>query len=67
MVARREEQLAALGTTDFSYKHDTAEDSTFQLVDSSKLQSRSKNSCLYVLYVRIVCILGTYRNVLIDE
>eukprot|EP01036_Dinobryon_divergens_P028544 gene28544-37502_t len=29
---RREEQLAALGTTDFSYKHDAAEDSTFQLI-----------------------------------
>lgn len=35
---RREEATS----TDFSYKHDAAEDSTFQLVDTSKTQSKSK-------------------------
>eukprot|EP00597_Dinobryon_sp_UTEXLB2267_P016926 CAMPEP_0201109842 /NCGR_PEP_ID=MMETSP0812-20130820/67985_1 /ASSEMBLY_ACC=CAM_ASM_000668 /TAXON_ID=98059 /ORGANISM="Dinobryon sp., Strain UTEXLB2267" /LENGTH=603 /DNA_ID=CAMNT_0047372013 /DNA_START=11 /DNA_END=1822 /DNA_ORIENTATION=+ len=39
---KREEHLAAIGTTDFSYKHDAIEDSTFQLVDSTKLQSRNR-------------------------
>lgn len=30
------------GNNDFSFKHDTAEDNTFQLVDTSKSQSKSK-------------------------
>ncbi len=29
--------------TDFAYKHDTAEDSSFQLVDTAKLQSQQNN------------------------
>ena len=33
-----------LPNTDFSYRHDANEDSTFQLVDTSKTQSRSKHS-----------------------
>lgn len=36
---RRDEYAAA---TDFSYKHDAVEDSTFQLVDTSKTQSKNK-------------------------
>jgi hypothetical protein len=35
---RRDEQ----GNQDFSYKHDAVEDSTFQLVDTSKTQQKSK-------------------------
>lgn len=32
--------MAAAASTDFSYKHDSVEDSTFQLVDTSKTPSR---------------------------
>lgn len=31
-----------MGNVDFSYKHDAAEDSTFQLVDTSKTQAKSE-------------------------
>ena len=33
-----------MGNVDFSYKHDAVEDSTFQLVDTSKTQAKSKSS-----------------------
>lgn len=36
---KRDEYLVG---TDFSFKHDTAEDNTFQLVDSSKTQTKNK-------------------------
>lgn len=39
---RRGEEAAV--NIEFSYKHDSAEDSTFRLVDTSKTQSRSKSS-----------------------
>ena len=32
-----------VGNADFAYRHDAAEDSTFQLVDTSKTQSKSKS------------------------
>jgi len=54
----REEHLAAIGTTDFSYKHDAIEDSTFQLVDSTKLQSRSNEAFYYfLLNLLLFCLL----------
>jgi translation initiation factor 3 subunit D len=37
---KRDAELAAAASTDFSYKHDSVEDSTFQLVDTSKTPSR---------------------------
>jgi translation initiation factor 3 subunit D len=37
---RRKEAEMAAASTDFSYKHDTAEDSTFQLVDTTKTVQR---------------------------
>ena len=33
-----------MGNVDFSYKNDAVEDSTFQLVDTSKTQAKSKSS-----------------------
>jgi Eukaryotic translation initiation factor 3 subunit 7 (eIF-3) len=38
---RRDEQ----GNVDFTYKHDAAEDSTFQLVDTSKSQTKCRLIC----------------------
>ena len=39
---KREEQI--LSNNDFSFKHDAIEDNTFQLVDTSKSQSKGRYS-----------------------
>ena len=38
-----------MGNVDFSYKHDAVEDSTFQLVDTSKTQAKSES--LFWLFI----------------
>jgi hypothetical protein len=50
---RRED---AIGNTEFAYKHDAAEDSTFQLVDSTKTTTKrfSGGYSLYILHIRFV-------------
>lgn len=45
-----------MGNVDFSYKHDAVEDSTFQLVDTSKTQAKSKFS-LFTMTALIISIL----------
>lgn len=46
-----------MGNVDFSYKHDAVEDSTFQLVDTSKTQAKSKSSDSLSALINVQCSL----------
>lgn len=45
-----------MGNVDFSYKHDAVEDSTFQLVDTSKTQAKSKSPLLFIESLILSCL-----------